>query len=76
LALQLNKRKKQNQKTFKLTQVQIKPAYNTDNMGTLFFHAFCMTMSHLPEPVLNQAPGFAQLDAIKILHPEKFLPSR
>jgi hypothetical protein len=35
-----------------------------------------MILSHLPGRVLNPAPGFAQLHAIKILHHDNFLPSR
>ncbi len=33
-----------------------------------------MTMSYLPGSVLNQAPGFAQLHTIIILHHDNFLP--
>jgi len=35
-----------------------------------------MTLSHLPGPVFNPAPGHAQLHAIIILHHDNFLPSR
>ena len=35
-----------------------------------------MTLSHLPGPVINPAPGYAQLHAIKILHLDKFLAPR
>ena len=45
-------------------------------MGKLICHAFCKTLSHLPGPVMNPAPGLAQLPSIKILHHVNFLPPR
>jgi hypothetical protein len=35
-----------------------------------------MTLSHLPGPVINPAPGHVQLPAINILHHDKFLAPR
>jgi hypothetical protein len=35
-----------------------------------------MTLSHLPGPVFNPAPGHAQLHAINILRLDNFLPPR
>jgi hypothetical protein len=56
---------------------KIGPSANTDNKGKLLVMLFArpadasrtgMTLSYLPGPVLNPAPGFAQLHAIKFPH--------
>lgn len=45
-----------------------------DHKGKLFGRVFAINLSHLPRPVINPAPGYAQLPAIKFLNHDKFLP--